>query len=189
MKNLLNNKIANRYAGALFKAAKESNRLEEVYKELDEFIGFCKNQVCLKEFLSQNFIGKKERMDVINLLGKELSLSQEFINFINLLIENERAVYLFKIFNEFSRLKDNNNGILAVNVVSAVKLSSDEGRKIKDMIEKFTNKTVILNEEVSTQIIGGYIIDIDGKLYDSSIKTQLGNLYNYLKRGAYIYGD
>lgn len=188
MKQLLNNKIAKRYAGALFEIARESGRIEGIHKELNNFIDFCNNEICLKEFLSQTFIDKKERKGVINLLGKELSLGPEFISFMYLLIDNERAVYLPKIFREFSRLRDDILGILTANVVSAKKLKGDEINEIKNMIEKAVDKIVVINEKVSPEIIGGYIINVEGKLYDSSIKTQLKNLYNYLKQGAFVYG-
>ena len=188
MKQLLNNRIAKRYAGALFEIALELDRIEGIYKELNSFIAFCNNEFCLKEFLSQTFINKKERMEVINLLGKELSLSAEFISFMDLLIENERTKYLLKILQEFARLRNDFLGILIVNVVSAKKLKDGEINKIKNMIEKAMGKSVVINEKVSSEIIGGYIINIEGKLYNSSIKTHLENLHNYLKQGAFVYG-
>lgn len=188
MKQLLNNRIAKRYAGALFEIVVELDKVDEIYKELNSFIAFCNNEFCLKEFLSQTFIDKKERMEVINLLGEELSLGTEFISFMYLLIENERTRYLLKILQEFARLRNDFLGILIVNVISAKKLKDDEINKIKNMVEKAMDKSVVINEKVSPEIIGGYIINVHGKLYNSSIKTQLENLYNYLKQGAFVYG-
>ncbi|MCL4542567.1 MAG: ATP synthase F1 subunit delta [Deltaproteobacteria bacterium] len=185
---MLNNKIAKRYAGALFEVARESGRTEEIYKELNGFIAFCDNETGLKEFLPQTFIDKKKRREVVSLLGEKLSLSTEFISFICLLIENERTRYLLKILQEFTRLRNDFLEILTVNVVSAKKLKDGEIKKIKNMIEKATGKSVVISEKISAEIIGGYIINVDGKLYNGSIKTQLENLYNYLKQGASVYG-
>lgn len=189
MRQLLDNKTAERYASALFDIARYSDEVEGVYGDFKSFIDICSNEPCFTEFLSRPFIDKKERMKVIGLLGKELSLSPVFISFMYLLIDNGRMVYLSKIFNEFSRLKDDILGILTVRVVSAKKLKDDETDGIRNMIKKAVNKRIIINEEVAPEILGGYIINIDGKLYDSSIKTGIKNLYNYLKRGAFAYGD
>ncbi len=185
---MLDNKIAKRYAGALFKIAHDLDRIEGIFEELNGFIGFCNNELCLKEFLSQTFIDKKERKEVINLLSKELSLSREFISFMHILIENERARYLPKILQEFSRLRNDFLGIVIVNVVSAKKLRDEETVQIKNMVEKALSKKIFINEKVAPEIIGGYIINAEGKLYDGSIKTQLENFYNYLKQGAFVYG-
>jgi F-type H+-transporting ATPase subunit delta len=188
VKQLLDNKLAKRYAGALFKIAHDAGRIEGIFKELNNFIDFCKNEICLKEFLSQTFVDKKERREVINLLSKELSLSREFVSFMHLLIENERTRYLPKILQEFSRLRDDFLGIIIVNVISAKKLKDEEALQIKNMFEKALSKRIVINEKVSPEIIGGYIINVEGKSYDGSIKTQLENFYNYLKQGAYVYG-
>jgi len=185
---LLSNKTAERYAAAFFDIARDSDRVRDAYKEFKDFIDICDGEPCFKEFLSQPFIDKKERMDVINLLGKELSLSSEFTSFMYLLIEDERMIYMSKIFNEFSRLKDDILGTLTVHVVSAKKLKDDEIGIIKNMVEKAINRKVIVNGEVLPEIIGGYVINIGGKLYDSSIRTRLNNLHNYLKQGAFAYG-
>ena len=185
---MLDSKIAKRYAGALFKIAHDLDRIDGIFEELDSFIGFCNNELCLKEFLSQTFIDKKERKEIINILSKELSLSREFISFMYLLTENERARYLLKIFQEFSRLRNDFLGIAIVNVVSAKKLRDFEAVQIKNMIEKALSKKIVINEKVAPEIIGGYIINVEGKLYDGSIKTRLENFYNYLKQGAFVYG-
>ena len=184
-----NNLISKRYAAALFEIAADSGTVEEIFSDLNNFISFCYDKVCLKEFLAQAYIGKNERFEVIDLLSKELSLSKYFINFIHLLIENERTGYLPKIFDEYSVLRDNFLNISRVNVISAKELEQGEKSKIKSIVEKALNKTVAISAEVDEKIIGGYIINIENILYDGSIKTQADNLYNYLKQGAFIYGD
>ena len=183
------NRISRRYAAALFEIAAGSGIVEEIFNDLNNFISFCYDKLCLKEFLAQTYIGKDERFEVIGLLSGELSLSAYFINFIHLLIENERTGYLPKIFDEYSALRDNFLNISRVKVVSAKKLEPEEKNKIKNIIEKSLGKTAVISEEVSEELIGGYIINIENILYDGSIKTQADNFYKYLKQGAFIYGD
>jgi F-type H+-transporting ATPase subunit delta len=185
---LQNNQISKRYAAAIFEIAVNSGIVEEIFNDLNNFISFCYDKVCLKEFLSQTYIGKNERFEVIGLLSGELSLNSYFVNFIHLLIENERTGYLPKIFDEYSALRDNFLNILRVKVVSAKELKQEEKNKIKNIIEKAFNKTVVITAEVNEKIIGGYIINIENISYDGSIKTQADNFYNYLKQGAFIYG-
>jgi len=186
---LQNNRISRRYAAALFEIAADSGIVEEIFNDLNNFISFCNNKLCLKEFLSQTYIGKDERFEVIGLLSGVLSLNTYFINFIHLLIENERTGYLPKIFDEYSILRDNFLNILRIRVVSAKKLEPEEKSKIKNIIEKSSGKTVVMYEEVNEGLIGGYIINAENVLYDASIKTQSDNFYKYLKQRAYIYGD
>ena len=187
--HLQNNRISKRYAAALFEIAVNSGIVEVIFNDLNNLISFCYDNICLKDFLSQTYIGKNERFEVIDLLKRELSLSAYFINFIHLLIENERTGYLPKIFDEYSALRDNFLNILRVNVISAKRLEPEEKSKIKNIVEKALNKTVAISAEVDEKIIGGYIINIENILYDGTVKTQADNFYNYLKQGAFIYGD
>ncbi len=184
-----NNQISKRYAYALFETAEGFKMVEEIFNDLHNFINFWDDKLCLKEFLSQTYIGEDERFEVITLLSKELSFNKYFINFLCLLIEQERMEYLPKIFDEYSALRDNFLNISRVNVVSAKKIEPEEKSKIKNIIEKSLNKTVVISAEVDEKIIGGYIINIDNVLYDSSIKTRLDKFHKYLKQGAFAYGD
>lgn len=186
---MLNNQISKRYAAALFEIARSSNAIDEVFDDLNKFINFCYDKLCLKEFLSQTYIDKNERFEIIALLAEELSLGDYFINFIHLLIENERAGYLPKIFQEYSVLRDNFLNITRAHIVSAKELDQKEIDKIKFIFESSLNKKIIVSNEVDKDIIAGYIINIENTLYDGSIKTQMSNFYNYLRQGAFICGD
>ncbi|MHB1660718.1 MAG: ATP synthase F1 subunit delta [bacterium] len=186
---MLNNQISKRYARALFEIARGSDSIEEVFNDLNKFINFCYDKLCLKEFLAQTYIDKNERFEIIGLLAEELPLGNYFKNFLHLLIENERTGYLPKIFQEYSALRDNFLNILRARIISAKELDSKETDRIKFIFENSLNKKIVVSNEVNKDIIAGYIINIENILYDGSIKTQMDNFYNYLKQGAFIYGN
>ncbi len=183
-----NNQISKRYASAIFEIAMQFGTAGQIFKNLEDLTFFCYDQLCLKEFLSQIYINKKERFDVVDLIGKKLSFNKYFINFVHLLIEDERIGYLPKILSEYSILMDRFLNILRVKVVSAKELKPEEKETIKNIIQKHFNKTANIKSEINEKIIAGYIINIDNVLYDASIKTMTDNLYNYLRKEAYIYG-
>ena len=178
--------ISKRYGYALFESAVNFGIVDEIFNDLDKFINFCYEKLCLKELISQTYIDKQERFEVIELLGKELSFNEYFINFLHLLIEQERIAYLPKIFNEYSNLCYKRNNILKVKVVSAKELKPEEKNNLIGMIQKALKKTPAITSEIDKNIIGGYIINIDDVLYDSSAKTQLDKFRKYLKLGALI---
>ena len=184
-----NSQISKRYSSALFSVAANFRIVDEIFNDFNKFINFCYEKLCLKEFISQTFIDKQERFEVIELLGKELFFNEYFINFLHLLIEQERIGYLPKIFTEYSNLRDNSNNVLKVKVISAKELKPEEKSKLIEMTEKAMKKTVSIKSEIDENILGGYIINIDNVLYDSSIKTRLDNFHKYLKQGAFINGN
>ena len=120
-------------------------------------------------------------------MAAELSFSGELLNFLRLLIDNERVGYIERILSEFSVLRDNLLNIARVKIVSAKELGPGEESRLKSIMEKALNKTAAVSPSVDKDIIGGYIIEVENTLYDGSIRTRMNNLYNYLKKEALAY--
>ena len=83
---------------------------------------------------------------------------------------------VYNCFDEFSKLYQLSNNISVANVISAVELSTDEAEKLKKSLEKRTGKRLTLNCVIDADIIGGVIAEIDGVIYDGSIKRRLSEI-------------
>ena len=55
-------------------------------------------------------------------------------------------------------------------------------QKMRQMVESKTNGTVEFETEVNPDIIGGFILEYDTYRMDASVKTQLNNILNTLKK-------
>jgi F-type H+-transporting ATPase subunit delta len=77
-------------------------------------------------------------------------------------------------------------GIARASVISATDLSSDAVEKIRDSLSKMTGKEVKLEVEKDTSLIGGIVTKIGDLVLDGSIKTQLLNMRESLKRGESV---
>ena len=58
-------------------------------------------------------------------------------------------------------------------ITSAIELTDTEKQKIVSKLEQSYKKEVVAKYFVDSSIIGGIIIDIDGKIIDASIKGRL----------------
>ena len=56
-------------------------------------------------------------------------------------------------------------------------------RYLCDELKKKLGKDIDFDYKIDNSIIGGFIINIDGKVYDNSIKTQLERLKKHIKNG------
>ena len=70
--------------------------------------------------------------------------------------------------------KDNN--IIEVNVCSAVKLSTQQNKKLKTALEKKLNSKIVLNCEIKPEILGGLKISYNSFLIDDTLQTKLSNM-------------
>ena len=82
-------------------------------------------------------------------------------------------------FNQPDELK----GISRASLVSAAELSSETVEKIRATLSKKTGKDIILDVEEDPGLIGGIVTRIGDLVLDGSIKTQLLNMRESLKRG------
>ena len=56
-------------------------------------------------------------------------------------------------------------------------------RYLCDELKKKLGKDIDFEYKIDNSIIGGFIINLDGKVYDNSIKTQLERLKKHIKNG------
>jgi len=75
---------------------------------------------------------------------------------------------------------------VVVNVRTAVQLDPGDEEKLKVALEKRLNKEVILKIKVDKKILGGMIIERDGRIIDLSLDGELAKFKQYLLEGLRI---
>ena len=83
-------------------------------------------------------------------------------------------------------LADELKGIVRANLVSATELSSESFEQIRDSLSKMTGKEILLESEQDPNLIGGIVTRIGDLVLDGSVKTQLQNMRESLKRGESV---
>lgn len=192
MKQLSDNGIVlKRYANALIGVSFEKKDIEDTYSDFKKIVDYYndKNNSDFKEYIGLPFIDKKERINTINILSEYLSVNKILTEFLPLLVENERINSINNIFEEFVKIKDERNGLVKMTVISGKKLSSNELKMVQEKIENKLNKKVVLEEITEPDVMGGFLIKINGKIFDGSIMTQIKNIATFLKQGAFVYGN
>jgi F-type H+-transporting ATPase subunit delta len=183
--------VLKRYANALIGVSFEKKDIEDTYSDFKKIVDYYndKNNSDFKEYIGLPFIDKKERINTINILSEYLSVNKILTEFLPLLVENERINSINNIFEEFVKIKDERNGLVKMTVISGKKLSSNELKMVQEKIENKLNKKVVLEEITEPDVMGGFLIKINGKIFDGSIMTQIKNIATFLKQGAFVYGN
>ena len=164
--------ISKEYAGALFSLAKEQNKLDEVnaaLKDLNEI--FCEN----KEYfnvLSSPASPKSERIAMLNSAIGETQ--PELVrSFISVLVANGHINDFFECVQDFSFLYEEEKNLVTVFVRTAAPLESNDIERLKEKFTEISGKNVSLQIETDASLIGGIVAEIDGKVYDGSLKQKL----------------
>jgi F-type H+-transporting ATPase subunit delta len=170
------------YARALYAAAKDKNRLEAVREELGDFVEAQRQVPELRDLLRNPQLDQRVKASVLEeLLGGEEELVR---NFLLLLAEKNRAGEADEIAREFERLVAQAEGILDVQVTTAVELSDQEARDVIEQIERASGRKVEASHSVDPDLIGGIVLQAGSMRLDASVRGRLDRLRREMKGRA-----
>ncbi len=178
--------IARRYAKALMLIGKEDGQAETYREEFEGFIGLFDQQEQLEQMITNPLYSTENRRKVFVAVLDAVDISNVMRSFLILLFNKGRISYLRQIATNYNKLADELKGIVRANLISAEELSSEKFEEIRNAISKMTGKEVVLDAEQDPGIIGGVVTKIGDLVLDGSIKTQLENMRESLKRGERV---
>ncbi len=174
--------IARVYASALFGAAKDRGKLDQIREQLGAFTDALADNRDLQLFLFSPYFSSAEKED--GLKKAVTGAEPELVNFFELLIEKHRMPVIFRIRRQFDSLWAKENMRLAVTVTSAVELDPEIARRIGSEIEEQTGNTVELQSRVDPDILGGLVVQVGNMVLDTSIRNRLEKLRKSVARAA-----
>ncbi|MHB8946346.1 MAG: ATP synthase F1 subunit delta [Bacillota bacterium] len=173
--------VARRYAEALFGLAREKNLIELFQSELRHVAAFLETNPDFTTVLGDRLVSPRDKKDLV--IKAFPKLHELIANLLNLLIDKRREEYLSEIIASYGRLVDKHNGVIEVEVTSAVSLDQEEQGRLGRALERATGQRVRLRAGVDQAILGGLVVRIDDRLYDGSVRSRLGQLRRDMARG------
>jgi len=178
---MIENKIGNRYAAAIYKIAKERDKVKETYDSLNNIMVLFKENPDFKSFITHPLIKIEEKIKVVDdfLLKSEITTSSEETEIINYILEKKRIGYIKNIVAEYLKIYYENNRILKVVGIFPKELSETQRIKLEEKVKKKTGREIDLTIQIDLAIIGGGILKIDDQVIDGSVRKDLDTMKKY----------
>ncbi|MCH8318322.1 MAG: ATP synthase F1 subunit delta [Bacteroidetes bacterium] len=173
-------RVATRYAKSLLELAKEQQVLDAVHNDMLLFSKTCEENRNLLLMLRNPIINHDKKLAILKAIFKDKVNKLTFAIF-DIITRKNRENILFAISTEFHVRYNNLVGIGIANVATAFDLTNDLKISFKNIAKKLTGKNVELKEKVDEDMIGGFILRIDGLQIDNSIKNKLNKLKMHFK--------
>ncbi len=162
------------YASALFDAAKQNGQLQEVRDELAHFAQTLEDVPELDAVLRNPQLDPRAKSAV---LGDVLQGANELVrNFLLLVIEKGRADEIAVMQREFEDMWRRDQGILNVELTTAVELSPEERESIIQLIHEASGRKVEATSSVDPDLIGGLVLQAGTMRVDASVRGRLERL-------------
>jgi len=179
---MIEGSLARRYTKALFQLAREAGQEEAVGREVDEFFTAYEGSD-LRTVLTNPAFDVATRKRVLIQVANHQQLSVLTIHFLSLLLERDRLKHLPGIASYYRRLLNEAKGQVDAKVVSASALAPALFDRVREQLRGLSGKEVVLQQEVDASLLGGMTVELAGKVYDGSIRTQLEKMKQRVARG------
>lgn len=168
-----------RYAKAFFSLAKEKKMMETLKADIEKVFNVCNQSSDFIHLLESPVVSTSKKTELITTIFKG-EVNTLTLSFLLLITNNKREVYIPGICRNFLELTRKDQNIKSALLVTATEISSKTIEKIRVLMEKELDAKVELSSEIDPGIIGGLILRIDDKQFDSSVTTQLKKMKQQL---------
>ena len=167
--------IARRYAKAIIGVAQEQDTLEQTGAELQLLRALAADPQ-IAAALANPLFSPPRRRELARTIADNLRLAPTMRNFLSLLADHRRLDQLGGIAEQYEKVLDQMMGRVRATITSATPLSAEDARAVVEAFERVTGRTVVTEQRVDPRLLGGLVVDIEGKIYDGSLRTQLETL-------------
>jgi F-type H+-transporting ATPase subunit delta len=174
--------VAGRYASALFDLADNARSLDQVAQDLTDFRKMANESPELSRLLASPVVGRdlqsKALLAVLDAAGiKGLTRS-----FVGTVAANGRARDLIAMATAFLAELASRRGETTASVTSAVPLSPQQLQQLSDSLRSVLGGAkVSIDARVEPEILGGLVVKVGSRLFDSSIRSKLQRLQLAMK--------
>lgn len=164
--------IVEPYAQALMSLAQSSNITEQIGEDVRSLLSWLENSEELRLFLANPFVKDADKKGVLQRIAGELHAYTR--NFLMLLVDRRRIIFLEGIGQQYLSLLRKLNQTVLADVTSAVPLSEAQQQAVREKVQEMTGaRSVELQTQIDRDLIGGVIIKVGSQIIDASLRGQL----------------
>ncbi len=168
-----------RYARALLSLAVEHDIPDRSYVDMKFISQSLESNSELVIFLKSPVIPASRKQNVIRkVFGRQLH--QLFLQYLLIIVRKQRGHMLDGIARAYLTVYKQYRGIETVRITTAVPLDNALREQALKAARRLTSRRIEFEESVDPDVIGGFILDLEDRRYDASIKRKLSRARSYL---------
>jgi len=174
--------VAGRYASALFELADNAKSLDQVAQDLTALRTMANESPELSRLLASPVIGREAQSKALLALLDAAGIKGLTRSFVGTVAANGRARDLVAMASAFLAELAKRRGETTASVTSAVPLSPQQLQQLSDTLRSVLGGAkVSIDARVEPEILGGLVVKVGSRLFDSSIRSKLQRLQLAMK--------
>jgi F-type H+-transporting ATPase subunit delta len=175
--------LGQRYALALLELAKDRKVVDRVAADLDRLFDLWREDAGFRAFVEDPRLDAVAQKRGAFAILERAGISGEVLNLVGVLITNRRLSALPQVAASFDALLAEQRGQQTAEVATAHPLTDTQRTQLAARLTEAGYSNVKLVERIDATLLGGLVLRLGSRLYDSSIKSKLQRL-QYAMKGA-----
>jgi len=174
--------VARRYARALFRLAVEQGNVDAVARALASMSALLDDREIAR--VLQGPVPREQKRELLLRIAEDIGAPASFRDLLLLLADRDRLAHVGAVRIVFDELLDRREGRTRAHVRSAVPLAPEALVELTRVFGAITGKQVIADVSVDPDLLAGAVVEVDGRVYDGSLRTQLAKLRQQMATGS-----
>ncbi|TGY88831.1 F0F1 ATP synthase subunit delta [Marinicauda algicola] len=179
--NAVTGEAGKRYAKALFELAEEAKALDATETDVTTLGEAFGESADLRRVASSPLFGREDKAKALEALADRLGLSDLVKKFVAVMAANGRAGDLPDAVRAFKAMAARRRGATEAEVTSADKLTAAQLKELQAALKSALGHDVEVRAEVNPELIGGLVVKVGSRMFDSSLRSKLEGMRNAMK--------
>lgn len=173
--------VSNRYAKALLLFSLENKEAKDVYLEMQHLINGYIEIPNFRKSLINPVVTKAEKLELLSEVSRSTqALTDTSKRFFELVLEKNRVNLIHLIATSFETQYLDYHNIVKGRLITPVIMDEDKKNKLIQTLRTKVGKDIEFEEKVDPSLKGGFILECDNQMLDTSLSTQIRELKNRL---------
>jgi F-type H+-transporting ATPase subunit delta len=168
--------LAGRYASALFELADGQKQLDGVAADLGSLRRMMDESADLRRMVASPVISRADQGKAMTALMAAVGVNPLVTRFVGVVCQNGRLRDLPDMIRAYLAELARRRGETAADVVSATPLTEAQMTALSDTLRRLVGNKVSVNARVDADLLGGLVVKVGSRMFDSSVRTKLQRL-------------
>ena len=167
--------LAQEYASGLYALAQEEAICGAILTQMHTLVECFHAEPQFLQLLSNMSLRQEERLQILDdTLRSQVHLY--LLNFLKILLRRNALHEFANCESIFRDLYYKEFGIVDACVTTSVELTAEQVQRLTQKLETMTGKRIALTQKLDPSLLGGVLLEMDGKRYDNTLAHRLDTL-------------
>ena len=160
------------YGEGLYALCREEGIDASCLEELRVLNASFRENPAFLSLLSNMTLSKEERVKIADdaLHG---SVHAYVLNFLKILVERGAAHAFSECVKAYQEAYNRDHQVAEAEATTASPLTAGQKEKLIEKLKKISGREVVLKEKIDPSVLGGVLLEMDGKRYDNTVRGRL----------------